>query len=79
MPIEQIVRELNPVLRGWANYFCWGNSSKKFALVDCYVHERLALFDSKKRRKGGRRWAVHNHEWLKSLGVHQLSGRVRYA
>ncbi len=79
LPIEQIVRELNPVLRGWANYFCWGNSSKKFALVDYHVHQRLALFDSKKRGKSGRRWSVHTHEWLKGLGVYRLTGRVRYA
>ena len=79
MPIEQIVRELNPVLRGWSNYFCWGNSSKKFALVDYYVHERLALFDSKKRGRSGRRWLVHTHEWLKGLGVYRLTGRVQHA
>jgi group II intron reverse transcriptase/maturase len=79
MPIEQIVRELNPVLRGWSNYFCWGNSSKKFALVDYYVHQRLALFDSKKRGRSGRRWLVHTHEWLKGLGVYRLTGRVQHA
>jgi RNA-directed DNA polymerase len=78
-PIEQIVRELNPVLRGWSNYFCWGNSSKKFALVDYYVHQRLALFDSKKRGKSGRRWTEHSYGWLKGLGVYRLTGRVQYA
>ncbi len=55
-PIDDLVRELNPVLRGWGAYFRWGNSSRKFAQVDSYVHERLALFDSKKRQKRGRRW-----------------------
>jgi hypothetical protein len=78
-PIEALVTELNPVLRGWANYFRGGNSSRKFAQVDRYVHERLALFDSKKRQRRGRRWGeVHTHDWRVQLGVYRLSGRIRY-
>lgn len=78
-PIEALVTELNPVLRGWSNYFCGGNSSRKFAEVDRYVHERLALFDSKKRQRRGRRWGeVHTHDWRVRLGVYRLSGRIRY-
>jgi hypothetical protein len=42
-------------------------------------YERLALFDSKKRRKVGRRWAqVHTVPWFHGLGVHLLTGTVRY-
>jgi len=33
----------------------WGNSTRKFTQVDSYVRERLALYDSKKRGKSGRR------------------------
>jgi group II intron reverse transcriptase/maturase len=79
-PIGVLVAELNPVLRGWGNYFRWGNSSRKFSQVDAYVRERLALFDSKKRQRSGRRWGeVHAYGWATSLGVHRLSGTVRYA
>ena len=78
-PIEALVVELNPVLRGWGNYFRWGNSAGKFSQIDSYVHERLALFDSKKRQKSGRRWGkVHTHAWITRLGVHRLTGMVRY-
>lgn len=66
-------------LRGWGNYFRWGNSSRKFVQVDSYVQERLALFDSKKRGRSGRGWGErHNAAWLQSLGVYRLSGTVRY-
>ena len=79
-PIGALVAELNPVLRGWGNYFCKGNSSKKFNQVDSYVRERLALFNSKKRQRSGRRWGeVHNAVWFAHLRVHRLTGRVRYA
>jgi len=74
------VDELNPVLKGWGNYFRWGNSSRKFSQVDAYVRERLALFDSKKHQKRGRRWGeVHTYGWATGLRVHRLSGTVRYA
>jgi RNA-directed DNA polymerase len=80
LPIAALVAELNPVLRGWGNYFRWGNSSWKFSQIDSYVQERLALFDSKKRQRSGRRWGdAHAAAWLSRLGVHRLSGTVRYA
>jgi len=77
-PIEQIVDELNPVLRGWGNYFHVGNSTRKFVQVDDYVRQRLTLFDSKKRQRTGRRWRVHTGAWFKRLRVHQLSGTICY-
>jgi|SRR5579859_151108 len=78
-PIGVIVEELNPVLRGWCNYFRWGNSSRQFSQVDSYVHERLALFDSKKRQERGRRWGeVHTTAWVARLGIFSLSGTIRY-
>lgn len=70
---------LNPILRGWGNYFRWGNSSRKFVQIDSYVQERLALFDSKKRGRSGRGWGTrHDAEWFRRLGVYRLSGTVRY-
>jgi RNA-directed DNA polymerase len=80
LPVEALVTELNPVLRGFGNYFRWGNSSVKFPRIDRYVHERLALFDSKKRGRSGRRWGeVHTYAWVTGLGVHRLGGTVRNA
>ncbi|MHB1640972.1 MAG: reverse transcriptase domain-containing protein [Candidatus Dormibacteria bacterium] len=78
-PIGSLVAELNPVLRGWGNYFGRGNSSQKFSQIDSYVQARLALFDSKKRHKSGRRWGTaHTVAWFGSLGVFSLSGTIRY-
>lgn len=77
--VDQVVRGLNPVLRGWGNYFREGNSTKKFATIDSYVHERLALFTSDKHARRGRNWATrYNYQWFRRLGVHRLVGTVRY-
>jgi hypothetical protein len=78
-PIGVIVVELNRVLRGWGSYFRWGNSSRHFSRIDSYVYERLALFDSKKRGKRGRRWSkVHDTAWHARPGIFILFGTVRY-
>jgi hypothetical protein len=50
-----------------------------FSQIDIYVRERLALFDSKKRGKHGRRWGqVHTTAWYARFGIFTLSGTVRY-
>ena len=73
-PVDAIVTTLNQVLRGWGAYFRVGNSSRKFAQVDSYVRERLALFLSKKRQRSGRRWQQWSLTFFQSLGVYQLTG-----
>ncbi len=39
--IRVVIRNLNPVLRGWGNYFRTGNAAEKLSQVDRYVEERL--------------------------------------
>jgi RNA-directed DNA polymerase len=77
--LKYVVEELNPVLRGWGAYFRYGNSSKKFATLDSYVHQRLAKLASVKHGLSGRNWATRfNYGWLTQLGIHRLTGTVRY-
>ena len=79
LPIEDVVRNLNTMLRGWNEYFRYGNSGRKFAKLDSYVHQRLAIFASTKQGLRGHNWKRRfNAAWFKSLGVHRLSGTVRY-
>jgi RNA-directed DNA polymerase len=40
-PLEEVIKYLNRVIRGWRNYFRIGNSTKKFQDLDRYVEERL--------------------------------------
>jgi group II intron reverse transcriptase/maturase len=77
--IDDVVTRLNPTLRGWMNYFRFGNSSRKFNHVDMYVHERMGLWWSKKHQKRGRGWTtnytVSDHI---ASGIQRLSGNVEY-
>ncbi len=75
--MDVIVGHLNPVLRGWGNYFRHGNSNRKFHAVDSYVHQRLARLASIKHGLRGINWdGRFNYRWLQTLGVHQLTGTV---
>ena len=76
--LEHVVDELNPVLRGWGAYFRYGNSARRFAQLDSYVRERLAIFASIKHGRHGRNWQRHyTWAWATRLGIYRLSGRTR--
>ena len=77
-PVGPIVAEVNQALRGWGAYFRVGNSALKFNLVDKYVHERLALFLSKKTGRRGRQIQRYDGAYLQKLGVHALAGTVKW-
>jgi RNA-directed DNA polymerase len=79
LPLEVVVSRLNPVLRGWGAYFRHGNSSAKFATIDCYVNQRLAMLASHKHGLRGWNWTTRfNNAWATSLGAYRLSGKVTY-
>jgi len=76
--IERVIIRLNLTLQGWMNYFRYGNSSKKFSLIDRYAQERLALWWSKKHQKSGRRWGVDfTYGRFRQSGIQRLAGNVQ--
>lgn len=75
--LDVVVGYLNPVLRGWGNYFRHGNSNRKFHAVDSYVHQRVARLASIKHGLRGTNWdGRFNYRWLQTLDVHQLTGTI---
>lgn len=79
--VRSVIGRLNPVLRGWGNYFRTGNASWKFQQVDRYVAQRLARWLAK--RGGDRRKPFNPRGWpharfVKEHGLYQLLGTVRY-
>lgn len=78
--VRVIIRDLNPVLRGWGNYFRTGNAASKFIQVDSYVWRR---FRTLLRKRYGRaamatRGTAWTHDWLVGLGLYRLRGTIRY-
>lgn len=78
--IRVLIAELNPILRGWGNYFRTGNAADKFRQVDDYVVWRLRRLMIKKRGRNlragqTRQWT---EEWFNGHGLHRLRGTIRY-
>jgi RNA-directed DNA polymerase len=78
--IRDVIADLNPVLRGWGNYFHTGNASKRFVQVDGYVWRRLRALRVKRK---GRHLAPGeadswNEDYFVGLGLHRLRGTIRY-
>ena len=79
--VREVIRDLNPVLRGWGNYFRTGNASLKFQQVDLYVNQRLIRLMY--ARRGTRTRPFSSREWsparfANEFGLHRLIGTIRY-
>ena len=78
--VRVLIRDLNPILRGWGNYFRTGNAARKFNQLDSYAWRRLHRFMVKRKGRDLRpgeavRW-TRDFYW--NLGLHRLRGTVRY-
>ncbi len=78
--IRDVIADLNPLLRGWGNYFRTGNAAVKFRQADRYVAWRLKRLLIKKRGRNLRAGQAEQwtEEWLHGLGLYKLSGTIRY-
>jgi len=78
--VKDVIASLNPVLRGWGNYFRTGTADRWFGGVDDYVYDRLKQW---KKRRGAQRTRFRYDEWPRErfygLGLHRLKGTVRYS
>jgi RNA-directed DNA polymerase len=77
--VKQIIAKLNPVIRGWGNYFRTGTADREFLKMDNFVYERLVRWLS---RRGGQRRARSIYwtaEQFHGMGLYRLRGTVRYS
>jgi group II intron reverse transcriptase/maturase len=80
LDVRSVIAELNPVLRGWGQYFGTGNAADHFIAVDDYVVKRLRGLRVKRagrnlRAGQTRRWG---RDYFERLGLHRLRGTIRY-
>jgi RNA-directed DNA polymerase len=78
--IEWVIEDLNPILRGWGNYFRTGNAADKFRQIDRYVRWRLFRLLVKKRGRNLRAGQAEQwtEGWFNERGLYRLRGTVRY-
>jgi group II intron reverse transcriptase/maturase len=78
--IRDVIADLNPVLRGWGQYFRTGNAARRFNQLDGYVCRRLKSLRTKRKGRNLRageanRWT---REYFENLGLVRLRGTVKY-
>lgn len=78
--LRETIAKINPVIRGWGNYFATGNAAGKFTVVDSYVWMRLRNLVRERKGRNLRagemaRWTSHA---FYKLGLHKLHGTIRY-
>jgi RNA-directed DNA polymerase len=74
-PVEWIVQEVNPILRGWVNYFAIGDSSDCFQYVRDWVEKKIRRHLMRSQQRRGFGWKRWSREWL--YGCLNLYGDYR--
>ena len=69
--LETLIAELNPVIRGWRNYFKHGACKRIFWELDCWIENRLRAY--KVKRWGLRTHLEMPHEIFEKLGLATLN------
>jgi RNA-directed DNA polymerase len=78
--VRDVIADLNPILRGWGNYFRTGNAAEKFQQIDRHVVWRLKrlLIKRKGRNLRAGEAAAWTPDWFWGLGLYRLMGTIRY-
>lgn len=79
--VRGVIAQINPVLRGWGQYFRSTNAANHFIDVDDYVVRRLKGLRIKRagrnlRAGQAQRW---DRQYFEQLGLYRLRGTIRYA
>ena len=79
--VEEVVPEVNRLLKGWGGYFHYANSTQVFNRLNLYAANRLRRWLWRKGggRKGAALWATQTTEVLRErYGLYQLPTRAAW-
>ena len=69
-PVERIIERINPILRGWVNYFAVGHSSHCFSYVRDWVEKKIRRHLASSCKRQGFGWKRWSRQWLyDSMGL----------
>ena len=63
-PVGRVIAEINPILRGWVNYFAVGHSSRCFTYVKMWVDKKVRRHLERARTRRGFGWNRWSRQWL---------------
>jgi RNA-directed DNA polymerase len=70
-PVERVIELINPILRGWVNYFAVGHSSRCFSFVKDWVEKKVRRHLMRSRKRPGFGWKRWSKTWFyEGLGLY---------
>jgi RNA-directed DNA polymerase len=77
-PIGRVIEEINPILRGWVNYFRIGHASWCLRFVKEWVEKKVRRHMMRARNRSGFGWKRRTRAWIyETLGLF-ADYQVRY-
>ncbi len=77
-PVERVIAAINPILRGWVNYFAYGHSGRCFSYIRNWVEKKIRRHLARARGRRGFGWKRWSRRWFYD-GLGLFDGyRVRY-
>src|ERR1700680_3863694 len=63
-PVSRVVQLINPVLRGWVNYFAVGHSSECFNFIKDWVEKKVRRRMGRTQNRKGFGWRRWSKQWM---------------
>ena len=77
-PVSRVIYLINPILRGWVNYFRIGHSSKCFGYVKGWVEKKIRRHLQRARKRHGFGWNRWSSAWLYNTLSLYNDYKIRY-
>ena len=69
-PIRWVIETINPILRGWVNYFAIGHASQCFSFIRNWVEQKIRRHLARARMRQGFGWKRWSRSWMyNALGL----------
>ena len=66
MKADELISKLNPIIRGWANYYCYSSAKETFNYVDYRIWKMLWQWCLRRHTDKGKQWI--RHRYFKNIG-----------
>jgi len=60
----RVIEMINPILRGWVNYFAVGHSGRCFTSIKDWVEKKIRRHLMRARKRQGFGWKRWSREWI---------------
>src|SRR5262249_22496006 len=63
-PVAEVIACINPILRGWVQYFAVGHSSRCFSFIRDWVEKKIRYHLARASQRHGFGWKRWSRQWL---------------